>query len=813
MPAPDPKQIRNEADQELPDSSASFLTHILDMHVEADMSIRQDYLARWQLNQLYWDGEQDIYFDHRHSSWRSISDNDEYIERDDDDVEDTSTGAINFYRSRGESIIAAMTNSIPATQFFPDDADDPSDIATAKTFSHASELIQRQNDSEQQDIEIATNMWLFGKCYGYTYPESNPAFGKDRISWDEERSIPMKEMVCEECGLISRSEQIDAMPEKNPEEPPEGELDDPEVMDDSSLMEEEHCPRCGVTSIFKETFSEKEKMMPTFGDVPATRQIVEIVSPVRVSVAPWSKNIRESPYLILYERKSVSKARAMWPEHAEQIMPVDSVSNINQFESDYLSLGARFETPDNTTLLRHVWLRPWAFDPQEAESEEDETPAEDCMERFPNGCYMLFNGDELLFARAENVDDYWAETDTKVDPRGLPQALGDSFINVQNLISENVSLIRNSILHSVPITFADTEVFDQEEYAKSYVQPGDITPATSTDGSPLGHHFHSAQTANIPRGTEQFISFLDEAGQTVVADHPSIHGGAGGGSKTFGEYRMAQNQAMQRIRIPWRAITTFKSDLNGKAVTQYLKHLVANRIQKKFVKREFGEFINVWINLTEAEGKIGNIHPESSDAFPLNQAQRRDTLMEIAENPLFQNIITDPGNAQTVESIMGIQDLKIPGAADRDWQMREIKEMLENPQPPMPPMPPGDPSMAPPGEMMPPGPQGPPPPPGMPPPPPGGDPMMQQDPMMQGPQSTVPPNATDNHEIHMAIVEEWAKSEKGWDAKKNNPDGWANVQAHWTDHKMMMQQEMMQDAQMGMGPEGAPPPGEQVGAG
>lgn len=731
----------------LPDESAKMLTDILDRRLEADRDLRYRYLADWQRNHMYWDGQQDVYWDADHGRWRTVSegieDYSEYLE----DSQQEEGGAINFYRARGESIIAAMTTDIPKTVFFPDNAESPEDVQTSKVYTKAAELLQVQNKSEEQDIEISTAMWLFGKAYGYTYGEINDQFGEDRVVTEEEVPETYSAMRCETCGY---EKEDDSSPET------------------AVTMEEDDCPTCGGLEPFRQVEQERTVTREAFKDVPATRQVVRICNPVECNVAPWAKNLARSPYIVLSERMDVSQARAMWPKYAKKITETDDIEGMTEFESGYLMPDGVVDTPRGTALIRHVWLRPWTFDPVgesgddeyapetlEEGNEDPEGSARDLLQRFPEGVYCLYCGNELVFARPENPDKHWDETINPLEPRGLPTSLGEQFIKIQNMLSENIGLMRDSIKYSVPITFAESGVLDLDKFREAEVRPGDYFNVTQLGEKPVANSFYSERAGQTPRDTKGFIEYLDQSGQTVVADHPSIHGGQGAGSKTFGEYRMAQHQAMQRIRIPWRAVGIFKSDIYGKAVSQYLDYLVQNNVEKNFVKREDGEFINVWINAVAATGKVGRVHPESSEAFPLNNAQKRDTLLEMANIPAFEGILLDPTNAQTIERLMGVSELRIPGSADRDWQMREIKLLIETPAP-----------------VSPDGQEG-------------------IDPATGMPASSLPPDQTDDHELHAQVIEDWCKSEKGWDVKFNNPQGWANVQAHWLEHTQYIAQQQM----------------------
>ena len=58
---------------------------------------------------------------------------------------DVENKIVNIYKAHGEIIIAAVSQSIPATRFYPNNADQSADIYTAQSFSQLAELIRKHN--------------------------------------------------------------------------------------------------------------------------------------------------------------------------------------------------------------------------------------------------------------------------------------------------------------------------------------------------------------------------------------------------------------------------------------------------------------------------------------------------------------------------------------------------------------------------------------------------------------------------------------------------------------------------------------------
>jgi enhancing lycopene biosynthesis protein 2 len=69
----------------------------------------------------------------------------------------------------------------------------------------------------------------------------------------------------------------------------------------------------------------------------------------------------------------------------------------------------------------------------------------------------------------------------------------------------------------------------------------------------------------------------------------------------------------------------------------------------------------------------------------------------------------------------------------------------------------------------------------------------QAPPPMPQPSIPIEPEV-DNSEIHIEVIRAWANSDEGMEAKKFNPNGYANVIAHLQQHLAVQAQQMEQEA-------------------
>ena len=180
-------------------------------------------------------------------------------------------------------------------------------------------------------------------------------------------------------------------------------------------------------------------------------------------------------------------------------------------------------------------------------------------------------------------------------------------------------------------------------------------------------------------------------------------------------------------------------------------------------------FINVWLRQADLVGRIGDVHPEDLEGFPLTFGQKREYMMQMMDqpNPLLAGIIQHPKNASVFKSLIGLPELYVPGSLSHDKQLEEIRQLSMEEAP-------TDEKQA---------------------------PMMDE---TGTPMSTVPVQATDFHEIEAEVIRAFLSSDKGRDLMRQNPSGYTNVLAHYEQHVKFADEQAQADAASGRGPGGAP---------
>jgi hypothetical protein len=217
---------------------------------------------------------------------------------------------------------------------------------------------------------------------------------------------------------------------------------------------------------------------------------------------------------------------------------------------------------------------------------------------------------------------------------------------------------------------------------------------------------------------------------------------------------MSRNQALQRLSTSWKVINNLWAKVMEKSVKSYIKNV---QDDQKMVKPQGDSFINVWIRKEELGGKLGGAAPETSEQFPSSWVQQRGMLIDLIslKDPMLGQAIYDPENLNTINRIIGIPGIKVPGESDRDKQLAEIAELVKAaPTPVL-------------DEF--------------------GQEIIDQLSGMPMLASSVPIDPdVDNHDVQAYTCMAWAVSLVGRSMKELNPQGYMNVIAHMKEHRALI---------------------------
>lgn len=716
------------------------LAAIRDTFDKEEESVRQSQIRLWKRLEYYWDGFTNVWWNDVAHDWRVYEGQ---TDTRDDAHYDKS---INVFQAYLQSIIAALSATVPPVKCLPDDANNPLDTTTARGGNKIAELVYRHIDAQLLWVKALWVYCIQGAVFAYNYTDYKEEYGTVEIGQYEEFEEELEQKFCPNCDQPITDPELSAKQNSAAED----EFDpDEDTVDLKALMEEGTvCPNCMV-AMNPELRKHKIIVTRLVGKInePKARQCVEILGGLYVKVPNYAADLSAAPYLAYEYETHYTNVLARF-EHLRNSKSNDGKIINSQGGADYdrwgrLSTQYRGEYPLETPTCRNWWFRPSAF-----EAIPDEKVREEAKKSFPDGCKVVWVNDEFAEACAEALDDHWTATKNPMANYIHYNPMGVLLTAVQDITTDLLSLTLQTIEHGVPTTIVEPNVLNFDEYRNSEVRPGDIIQAKARGGKQLADSFYQFSTATLSKEVGPFSDQVNEMGQFVTGAMPSIWGGAaaGGSSRTAAQATMSRNQSLQRLQTPWKTINVFWKGLFGKIIPAYIKTMIDD---EKVVKEVHGNYVNEIIRRSELEGKLGSVELESSDDIPYSSAQVKDAIMQLVSsgNPQLMGMVFTPENIPLLARAIGLNDLVIPGEKDREKQYDEISQLL----------------MA--------------------------EPTEQPNPMTGMPEpapSIMPDQDLDNHQIEAEICRDWLMSETGRTAKVNNPGGRANVMLHFKAHVMFM---------------------------
>jgi hypothetical protein len=762
-----------EKEREPSEKIQQLLKKVADTFDMEDRAVRERQIRIWRRLKLYWNGFQNVYWSEVAHDWRI------YDEQQFDNTDQSYYDKpVNVYRAYLESIIAALSITVPAIKCYPDDADNPLDLDTAKAGDEISKLIYMHNNVIQLWLHALYIYCTEGMIACYSYPKEDEEYGTyETPDYEDAEEL---QYVCPTCGspldaeLFTNREIDEYMPE-----------DDDVILHDDILNKGMTlCPNCAAM-LDPNMQPEHHVVQRLVGHTshPKTRQCMEVYGGLYIKIPNYAKTQKDIPYLRFSYETHYSNVLERYGHLRDRLSGGNKIGPTSSGIYDPYEAWGRLSTqyngeyPINTTTVNNYWFRASAFN---VLNEED---AKILRAKYPDGCkYVKINE---CFAEAENesLDDCWTIAQNPLSDYLHFDPLGLFLTSIQDITNDLVSLTLQTIEHGIPQTFADPGVLNFDEYRQTEVLPGGVYPASPKSGKSVGDAFFITKTATLSGEILPFGNNIQSLGQLISGATPSIYGGqASEGSKTASEYAMSRANALQRLQTPWKMLTLWWKDIFGKVIPSYIKEIVED--EKLVEKDEQGNFVNRFIRKAELNGKIGKIELEASEQLPITWGQKKDIIMQFLQggNPLILEALTSPENLPFIKEAVGLPEFVIPGEADRNKEYEEIQQLISSEPIQIPP----DPMMMQ-AAMM-------------------GDPNAQMM-MQQGPQEVpsveVDPDL-DNHMIGSEIDRNWLIGDAGRLAKIENPQGYKNVLLHYKMHKqfLAMQQAMMQP----------PPPDQSKGA-
>lgn len=746
----------------LTEEQIKALKDVVDHFFMEDHAVRERQVRVARQLKLFWENFQRTWYSEVAHDWRIWDIQSAQGEDDDQNYYDKP---VNVYRAYLESIIAALSVTVPPIKCFPDDADNPSDLSTARAGDKIAQLVFRHNDAPLLWVHALFVFCTEGMVAAYNYSKSDKEYGTYSVKKYEETEEMHEYKMCPLCGMELDDRLIAS--ENNEFQP-----DDEDIQLHDAMYNEgqEFCPQCSMM-IDPELARSPLVITRLVGETQEvkSRQCIETYGLLNVKVANYARKQCETPYLSYAYETHFSNVLEEYPDLRDDKDQYGNIIGGTGGSADMWERWARLspqykgEYPLNNVTCRKTWLRPSAFNVL------DKDRADEMKKLFPDGAKVVLINDEYAASCNESLDDHWTLTYNPLSDFVNHDPLGLLLVTLQEITNDLISLILQTIEHGIPQTFADPAVLNTEQYRQLQATPGSIIPSKPIGtGKSLREGFYEVKTATLSSEILPFANMVQELAQLVSGALPSLFGGAmSGGGQTASEYSMSRSQALQRLQTTWKIITIWWKNVFGKVIPQYMKDIVED--ERDVQRKRDGSFVNVFIRKSEMEGKLGKVELESNENLPMTWNQVKDVVMQLltSSNPELLSILGSPENLPVIRDAIGLTDFFIPNEDDVIAEREDINLLLNSEPIEMPP-----------------------------------DPMQSQM-MGQEPQSMPSVDIDfemDKHDIRFEVIRNWAVSEAGRLAKTENPQGYKNVLLHGMQHKQAMMQQMMQQM---------PPPEEQ----
>jgi hypothetical protein len=733
-----------------------LLRTVVDEFDDEDQDVRERQIIQWKKLNYMWEGFQRLWWSEIAHDWRV------YDEARMDDMQNAHYDKpINVYRAFLETIISALSQTVPSLIGMPDDADNINDVLTAKAASKITELVYKHNDAPLLWVHALFIFCNQGMIAAYNYPDEDESYGTHEEDKYEQKDEEVDTYVCELCKNELEGPELEQaiMNDLDVSDEFMPTVGDPE--DPASHILCPYCKQLVQPQQSKRTISVNRFVGTT--SKAKTRQCIEVYGGLNIKVANYAKCQSDTPYLRFSKEQHYSQIFEEYPDLRGKEKEVSSSSNGTDLYEVWGRLSPQYNGayPINTPTVNKWWLRPSSFNIL-----QDEEDRNLLLKEFPKGAHIVYVNDVFAMAAPAALDDCWTITENPLSEFLHFDPLGNVLVSVQEITNDLISLILQTIEHGIPQTFADPKVLNFEQYKNTPATPGMIFPAKSGSGKTLNDGFYTTKTATLSQEVMPFGEKIQELGQFTSGALPSLYGGdQSNSSRTAAQYSMSKESSLQRLQVTWKMLNFWWKNVFGKVVPAYIKTIVDD---ENLVEYQNGSYINTAIKKAELSGKLGSIELESSDQLPFTYGQKRDVIISLMQstNPQVLEALGHPNNIPIIAEALGLKDFVIPGEADREKQFEEIQILLKT-QPT-------------PGQQ-------------------GIDPMTGQPLPPQEMPSVMPDFDLDNHEVEYEICRNWLVGEAGRQAKSVNELGYKNVLLHMKAHKFMMSQE----AAMAMPQEGA----------
>jgi hypothetical protein len=571
----------------------------------------------------------------------------------------------NFYQMLATGFVAALAPQVPKSKWMPEDAEQLSDVTTAKAAQILIDIIEQQNREQSLLKQQLLYLYTTGAVFRHTrYVVDGERAGTTRepVFNETETQLAPDRYHCFHCGATSPAQELDG-------------------------QRCQHCFRpLGEDSFFP---AEYGPVIQKVGEeeVPNGMVAQNLYSPLEVDCDPAANTLRQTPILNLEVEVHLGALRAAYPDMYEQISasPSSELSSNGSIDriarqQVYAQTGAASSIlQDQRPTLSRTWIQPWAFD-----LEDDREFGERMRAAYPTGLLLVSTGATFLSAREASLTREWTWAGTHEGFGLFPPSIGDIVVPFQKRYNDMANILHEFMDRcSSGVTLANADLIDTKSMQGKPMLPGVLNLVKlKRTGAPGSVRLADALYQFQFQMHEEAFSYLDKLAynaQMFAGIPPQVYGGSGDPSiETFGGQQQQLNSALGKLNIYWENLKEEHAQADELAVNCAKDNLTAD--MKQVVLERGSEFRNNYIRLDDLQGNV-HAYADTDQGLPVTAAELRQRWMDLmqaaASNPLAQAIFDDPTNQEQAATALGVPNMVVPGAAMRAKVLQIIDKLLQ----------------------------------------------------------------------------------------------------------------------------------------
>jgi len=670
--------------------------------------------------EMYWRNLQYIWWSDQDQRW-NLPSQANAVNWSDLDIDDMPRFefSTNIYQAYGLTGIGALAQAPPRIRFFPDDADVPEDIETAEGDTKLSKIIQRWNPTQTLLQDEAWHQYTGGVVGLYTrYVADGNKHGFENIDRLEagESQVSPDTLTCPNCKWSAPADKaVPPLP----------------------------CPNCGTELTEANIVPGETATVPVEAgtdQVPKGRQLITAHGALNMKRPQWAQEQSQFHYFALEDEIHYAILRSSYPEKADKIKPGAGFGADDAYERN-----ARLSSAEGTRLLTQtgpaqsvlctfarIWFRPSAFWMLPKETREKFFEAAPEIET--KGYRANFAGDVYCEGAVESMDDHWVIYHAMPGRGQHRPGTGSSMISVQDRFNTFSNISAETYEYGIPITYRAADTFDDEANEDQRAEPGAEIPVLLKGQEDIRAKIMQVRADSVsPDMYKHMMDLMGPIPQLLTGYYPALQGNPETGTDTMGGIAIQRDQAMGRVGVFYVPMKQAHADIMSLACKDFRAN-VQGKVSMPILGPS-GDFEAETVDTTALQGD-SRAYPEGDENFPELWNQKRATVMSVLDSAQGQALLQEPDNADLLVKVIGVEDLVVPGSAERKQALRMIGELTKVPE----------------GQDMAPD-------------------------LTDQIESLVDPDV-DEHAALAQACKRWLNRQDGLKCKRTNPTGWQNVKAY-----------------------------------